>query len=82
MFGIIKDAFREFKKIEKEIYFDSGINKRKIFPRFRESAYTEIKKVVDLQQLNEDKIKHQIRSAFEKSMQKRNEIIQYVKNLE
>jgi len=67
---------------EKEIFFESGTNKRKILPRFRESAYTEIKKVVDLQQLNEDKIKHQIRSAFEKSMQKRNEIIQYIKNLE
>ena len=67
---------------EKEIYFESGTNKRKILPRFRESAYTEIKKVVDLHQSNEDKINHQIRSAFEKSMQKRDKIIQYIKNLE
>lgn len=67
---------------EKEIVFESGTNKRKILPRFRESAYTEIKKVVDLQELNEDKIKNQIKFAFEKSMQKRKEIIQYIKNLE
>ncbi|QEE15979.1 AIR synthase-related protein [Promethearchaeum syntrophicum] len=67
---------------EKEIFFESGTNKRKILPRFRESAYTEIKKVVDLHQINEDKIKNQIKSTFEKSMQKRNEIIQYIKNLE
>ena len=67
---------------EKEIYFDSGTKKRKILPRFRESAYTEIKKVVDLHHLNEDKIKSQIRAAFKKSMQKRNEIISYIKNIE
>ena len=66
---------------EKEIFFESESKKRKILPRFRESAYTEIKKVVDLQQLNEDKIKHQIRDAFEKSMQKRNDIINYIKEI-
>jgi len=66
---------------EKEIFFDSESKKRKVLPRFRESAYTEIKKVVDLQQLNEDQINLKIQSCFQESIEKRNKIVEYIKNL-
>ncbi len=65
---------------EKEIYFEFESKKRKILPRFRESAYTEIKKVVDLQQLDEDKIKLKIQSSFQKSMEKRNQVVEFIQN--
>ena len=65
---------------EKEIYFESESKKRKILPRFRESAYTEIKKVVDLQPLDEDEIKFKIQSSFQQSMKKRNEVVEFIQN--
>ena len=65
---------------EKEIYFESESKKRKILPRFRESAYTEIKKVVDLQQLNEDEIKLKIHYSFRESIEKRNKIVEFIQN--
>ncbi len=65
---------------EKEIYFESESKKRKILPRFRESAYTEIKKVVDEQQLDEDKIKLKINKSFQQSMKKRNEVVKFIQN--
>ncbi|MHA1512386.1 MAG: hypothetical protein ACTSRX_11795, partial [Promethearchaeota archaeon] len=65
---------------EKEIYFESESKKKKILPRFRESAYTEIKKVVELQQLDEDQIKLKIHSAFLESLEKRNKIVKFIQN--
>jgi len=64
----------------KEIFFESDSKKRKILPRFRESAYTEIKKVVDLQQLNENEIKLKIELSFQKSIEKRNKIVEFIQN--
>ena len=67
---------------EKEIIFESNDSKKNVMPLFRESAYTEIKKAVDTQIMDETLINSKIRDAFEKSVEKKEEIIEYIRNLE
>ena len=63
---------------EKKVVFISASGEEQIQPRFRESAYTEIKKLVDGIPDSAEEMKQRIKDAYQSAVDKKEALVQYL----